>query len=122
MPVLTIPFEAKSLEEAALLENGATRATKSEQWTLVTDGRIFSPETGKIGPVVYKGPVRSGEGTDGADLPPDDALFMFFDETDCVVGILANVASADLDLTIADYLENAGASITVMKTNRPSLP
>jgi len=119
MPVLSIPFEVKSLEQAALLEAGATRNIKSECWSLITDGRIKSPATGPIGPVVYKEPP--GEDVDGNDLPPDGAMFMFFDETDAVIGFLNGVGATDLDLTIADYLDNAGASITTMKANRPSV-
>ncbi|MDM8553496.1 hypothetical protein QUF75_02060 [Desulfococcaceae bacterium HSG7] len=119
MPVLGINWEDKSHEVGSLYEIGATKGAKSEQWSLVTDGRISSPATGKIGPVVYKG--LPNEDVDGNALPPDDALFMFWDETDVVIGTLVDVAATDLDLTIADFLETSGASITVMKTKRPSI-
>ena len=53
------------------------------------------------------------------DLPANDGMIMFFDENDAVVAIFANVDPTDLVATLADFLEQSGASITVMKTKRP---
>lgn len=117
MPLITPTFRVCSKEEADLLEGGAKRIG----YTLQTDGRITSPETGAIGPVAYVGPIRKKEGPDNTDLPADDGIIMFFDESDAVVAMFSNVNSTDLMLTISDFLENCGASITVMKTKRPAV-
>lgn len=116
MPVLTPTYRVCSNEEAVILEAGCKRGG----WSLVTDGRITSPSTGAIGPVAYLGPVRKKEGPDNTDLPANDGLIMFFDEDDAVVAMFANVDPTDLTLTQADFLEQCGASITVMKAKRPT--
>ena len=115
MPLINLSHRVCTIEEAEILEAGC----KKNSWSLVTDGRISSPATGSIGPVAYLGPVRKKEGPDGTDLPANDGIVMFFDEDDAVVAMLSNVDPTDLILTQADFLEQCGASISVMKTKRP---
>ena len=111
MPVLTLDFSTKTKTEAMLLEEGA----KDEKWPLVCDGRIKAADSDPIGPVVYKGTPATKDG------PVTDALFIFNDTEDAVACLLEGADEMDLTLTIADFLDTYGASVSAMKAKRPSV-
>ncbi len=109
MPAFELMFEVKTQTEAMLLEEGA----KDEKWPLVCDGRIKPADGNKIGPVVYKGTPLEKDG------PITRALFVFNDVTDSVVAVVENKDEMDLTLTMANYLDTYGASVSAMQAKRP---
>ncbi len=111
MPVITLRFGLKTKTEALLLEEGA----KDEKWPMICDARIKTLTADPVGPVVYQGvPVEKGD-------PVTRALFMFHDQNDAVACIVENADPMDLTLTIADFLDTYGASVSTMQENRPDV-
>jgi hypothetical protein len=117
MPVLTSTFAASTHMFADILEDGADR----NNWYLASDARIKSEENSLgIGPVVYRGRPKNGDGDFDKDGQPRDALLMFVDEADAVYCIHEGQDPVDIADTIADFMTNHGGDLAAMKAKRPS--